>query len=560
MNRKIIITVLSPLKEPKDGEPPKIINYTSDRSDIIKTDWTNAAGLLYLLKTVHDCTDVICMCSAEVNDTKHKNKVREIISSCGCENIEPRFIEYQTDTPLVDITNSLINEFAFINSDTVYLDTTGGFRSVVYSLVYLFRYFEYMNIRIDKAIYSSLKGSDGKIEDIKNTFRMFDLINGAHEFTTSGNPQTLIRFFQNNTNPKIKFLLDCMTEFYDAISLCRLNNISSVVKKMNKMLNDLMHDEPKDFDEALFINLIPAIKQKFYSSGKFTYLGLIKWCLANNLLQQAITIYVEKLPRSYFKELKFLTIPDDKLEKKSQNPGTDVYVEYFLSSTLNVQSDDHISEMSRIIEENKNFVLLYSTRRNFNKLFKNSDYSEECKDKFKTIVDIRDTFYDNLGERVRYTQNDKKKTELLEKMGLKELYYLPKTVEDLLISLKRNHYAFNANESINKETNPSKNSWSILNNYNRAVNGELSTDITLGIDTETLKRLRLDYLYVKYIRNQINHASNATDDEPVFKELMSNSYGYSFPSNNSFSASEIRTFLQTSTQYIDNIKPTKENS
>lgn len=188
MNRKIIITVLSPIKEPNDGKIPDIIDYSSDCNDIIKSDWSSGAGLLYLLRTVPDCTDVICMCSKEVNNAKHINKVREIISICGCENIEPRFIEYQTDTPLVDITNSLVKEFAFENSDTVYLDTTGGFRSVVYSLVYLFRYFEYMNIRIDKAIYSSLKGTQGRIEDIKNTFRMFDLINGAHEFTTSGNP------------------------------------------------------------------------------------------------------------------------------------------------------------------------------------------------------------------------------------------------------------------------------------------------------------------------------------------------------------------------------------
>ena len=80
------------------------------------------------------------MCSEEVDNNKHKNRVREIVSSCGYENIEPYFIKYQTNTPLVDITNSLINEFTFESSDTVFLDTTGGFRSVVYSLVYLFRY------------------------------------------------------------------------------------------------------------------------------------------------------------------------------------------------------------------------------------------------------------------------------------------------------------------------------------------------------------------------------------------------------------------------------------
>ena len=558
MNRKIIITVLSPIKEPNDGKIPDIIDYSSDCTDIIKSDWSSGAGLLYLLRTVPDCTDVICMCSKEVNNTKHINKVREIISICGCENIEPRFIEYQTDTPLVDITNSLVKEFAFENSDTVYLDTTGGFRSVVYSLVYLFRYFEYMNIRIDKAIYSSLKGTQGRIEDIKNTFRMFDLINGAHEFTTSGNPQTLINFFRSSTNPKIALLLDCMTDFYNAMCLCRLNNISSIVKKLNKTLNDLMHDTPKDFDETLFINLIPAINEKFYSSGKFTYLSLIKWCLSNNLLQQAITIYVEKIPRAYFKELKFLSVSDDKLEKKSFNPGTDIYVEYFLASTLNVKSDDHLSEMSRIIDENLSFVLMYSYRRNFNKLFMNSNYSPECKHKFETIVNIRDTFYDNSGIRLYYTQNDKLERELLAKLGMRDLSQLPKNVDKLLEFLKNNHYAFRSEET-DKKTDSSKDSKSIINNYQRAVNSDLSTNITLSIDSETLKKLRLDYLYTKYARNQINHASEDTDNEPTFKKLMSENYGYTFPEDNNFSAVEIRNFLKTSTEFIENITIKKES-
>ena len=554
MNKKIIITVLSPIKEPK-----RVFSYSSDCCDIIKTDWTNEAGLRYLLKTVSDCTDVICMCSEEVDNNKHKNRVREIVRSCGYENIEPCFIKYQTNTPLVDITNSLINEFTFESSDTVFLDTTGGFRSVVYSLVYLFRYFEYVDINIEKAIYSSLNfnNNTGKIGDIKNTFRMFDLINGVHEFTTSGNPQTLQRFFHNNTNLKIKLLLNGMTEFYDAISLCRLNNISSSIKKLNKTMNDLLHDEPKNFDETLFINLIPAIKKKFSSSGKFTDYNLIKWCLSNNLLQQAITIYVEKLPRAYFKELKFLksTVPEDELVKKSPNPGTDVYVEYFLASNINNSNDNNNSEMDRIVKEKYQYLKL-SARRNYEKDFKNSNYSKECIENFKTIVDIRDMFYDSKGERVKYTQSDKQERKLLDKMGLKEVSQLPLNIEKLLTLLKNNRYFFRSKAAFAEELDASKNSKSINNNYRRAVNGDMCAEVLLSIDKDTIQKLRLDYLYVKYIRNQINHASSITDDEPAFKELMSSGYGYEFPEDNNFSASQIKSFLQTSIQYIDNI--TKE--
>ena len=70
---------------------------------------------------------------------------------------------------------------------------------------------------------------------------------------------------------------------------------------------------------------------------------------------------------------------------------------------------------------------------------------------------------------------------------------------------------------------------------------------------------RLDYLYTKYARNQINHASEDTDNEPTFKKLMSENYGYTFPEDNNFSAVEIRNFLKTSTEFIENITIKKES-
>ena len=136
------------------------------------------------------------------------------------------------------------------------------------------------------------------------------------------------------------------------------------------------------------------------------------------------------------------------------------------------------------------------------------------------------------------------------------LSQLPLNIEKLLTLLKNNRYFFRSKEAFAEELDASENSKSINNNYRRAVNGDMCAEVLLSIDKDTIQKLRLDYLYVKYIRNQINHASSITDDEPAFKELMSSGYGYEFPEDNNFSASQIKSFLQTSIQYIDNI--TKE--
>ncbi len=101
---------------------------------------------------------------------------------------------------------------------------------------------------------------------------------------------------------------------------------------------------------------------------------------------------------------------------------------------------------------------------------------------------------------------------------------------------------------------------SIYKNYKRADKGIVLHDVTQNVDDDTLKRLRLDYLFVKFARNQINHASTVTDNEKKFKEDMADKYGYKFPENNNFSASEIRTFLSDSIKYIEKIQLNKENN
>ena len=53
---------------------------------------------------------------------------------------------------------------------------------------------------------------------------MFTLINGAHEFTSTGNPRTLRKYFSSSKNKNISVLLDNMQEFYDNISLCRIGD------------------------------------------------------------------------------------------------------------------------------------------------------------------------------------------------------------------------------------------------------------------------------------------------------------------------------------------------
>jgi len=549
LNRKIIITVLSTIKDNS-----LTVKYSSDLSEVICTNWSSGAGLYYLLKTIFGITDIICMCSDEVNNSKHKDKVKNILNDCGCGNIEPVFIGYKKDNSLNDITNCLIKEFGFRSSDTLYIDTTGGYRSVVYSLVYLFRYFEYKNITVEKAVYSSfdLDKETGKIENIKSTFRMFDLLSGAHEFTKTGNPQTLIDFFSGSTNPKIRTLLTNMTEFYDEICLCRLNNLASRVKRLKKSLNDLKNDIPNNFEEALFINLIPTINAKFYSSKKYNATGLIKWCLSNNLLQQAITIYVDKLPDDYFNDLKFLSVSTDFINHFENKGLADVWTQCFLGSADGSKNDEYFKQMDELISGNESFLLDLQGR---NWIRVDNKYNEKCKKAFDTFKEICDKFYDDYGNRKNFGKSNKEDQQLIEKFGINN--NIPTEIKKLIKLWKNNSYCFGNYEN---ETSGTGENGSLYKNYKRADEGFVLPAVTVNVDKDTLNRLRLDYLFVKFARNQINHASTVTDNENKFKEDMADKYGYKFPENNNFSASEIRKFLSDSIEYIEKIQLNKENN
>ncbi len=539
MKRKIIITVLSPI--PKK-ENVQFFQYVNDSGTEIEADWTNQAGLQYLLRTVPDCTDIISMCSEKTNDKQHHDRITKIVKTeCG-ENINLVFIGYSTDDHLNDITNTLTHEFRFESSDILYFDTTGGLRSVTYSLVYLFRYFEYMGIKIKKAVYSSLVGGKGKIEDISDTFRMFSLINGTHEFTSTGNPRTLQKFFADTDNEKIKRLLESMNNFYDSITLCRIGDeLEQAVSYMNEEFKQLENSSPKNYNESLFVGLIPVIREKFNADGKMSYLSLTKWCLKNDLLQQAITLYVEKLPKAYFNELAFLGADFDNLEKKTANPGTEIYQDYLITSPLK----EFNKKFAEIVSSRKQVILKPKNQRQPLLLKEDEKYETV----YNMLLKFRDTFYDNYGKKYYDMPTGGAARKLLEKTYI-QFDKIPKTVDGLVN---------NANMFIsllqNTKNNTKSGTSTYANNLSGVLQGLVDDNVTVNISADELKQIRLDYIYMKYVRNQVNHASETNKDDEYFKERLSieDPERYRFPEGNHFTADMIREFLIQSVKYIDKV-------
>ena len=536
MNRKIILTVLSTFQN--KGE----VEYDCMTGKPVTAEWTNEAGLKYLLRDNAEYTDIIFFCSKETDNEEYKKRVHEIIESEYKGNLTPHFISYSVKEDINSVISHLTNDFEFKPSDTVYIDTTGGFRTVVYAVTYLLRYFEYMGVKVESAIYSSYDrdAKRGEISEIKDTFRMFTLINGAHEFTSTGNPHTLTEYFSNTKSKIIRELLDSMKQFYDNISLCRIGE--ELESSLQTMENAIRQAETAELEnnEKRLQELLPVIRRKLFSEQKSKYLGLIKWCLENNLLQQAITIYVEKLPKAYFTELDFLTADFETLEKKSANPGTEIYFDYFITSF----SDDLRQKIHAVFDDKGDYIRATQIQRKYMSVSVDKEYETLL----KTVLKCRDMFYDDCGNRYFYEPRGRAEQEML-KNTFKEFALVPKSTDGLLNSIERFiGLVYPKNEkSVKAEKD--------LKKLKGIKEGIVDENVTVHIGRDVLFKLRLDYLYMKYVRNQVNHASEKESYHAEYRESFSkiNPELYVFPKGNSFSAEQIRKFIRQSVEFIEKI-------
>ena len=85
--------------------------------------------------------------------------------------------------------------------------------------------------------------------------------------------------------------------------------------------------------------------------------------------------------------------------------------------------------------------------------------------------------------------------------------------------------------------------------------------IKKSIDNQALEILSNDLLYVRYVRNQINHASDVTEDKENSKErlLKADKERYIIPDDNVFNVSILQRFLRESIGFIETLISKPEN-
>lgn len=187
----------------------------------------------------------------------------------------------------------------------IYIDYTGGLRDSSLFMIALIRYLEFRGIICKDIIYSDFFSKPKTIRNIRYIYDMFDMINGVSEFVGTGNAQQLVdlqKKLENTTNNDIvKTFVKTLQDFSNAIAICDVSKIQTTIESISTAINTLENDTSDDIFVQMFKTLIPTVKEKLYIGKEPpSILDLSQWCLENNMLQQAVTIYNEKILFYYY--------------------------------------------------------------------------------------------------------------------------------------------------------------------------------------------------------------------------------------------------------------------
>ncbi|GEM_PF-1607261 len=316
--------------------------YFSDIGDITGKD-TNDAPVKYLIGYIRslgrDVDKIV------VVQTPQAANDYELF----CDMVKPLHIDPERQLiPVEDIEGKMdetIRKISrnFQSGDSVYIDTTGSYRNSSYLLMITVRMLEYSGARLEKAVYSKLERENGvlkdtgQIEDVTYLYNMFDLINSAYLFTSSGSSHGLEQYFAETSDQTVRETISAMNEFSDMISLCRTSELEKILERLNRSLTSLTQVSHPSMDIALFQNLIATIREKFHTSaGQIEFPDVVRWCLDNRLIQQAVTIYVEKMPEYFRKKGIFSATPqeDTRVLAASEKSNFGYYYELFYNNFL----------------------------------------------------------------------------------------------------------------------------------------------------------------------------------------------------------------------------------
>lgn len=461
-----------------------------------------------------------CMVKSYVQENPELREIYKDIPEGMPDVISVDYNEENLDTSLrardvyKQVAENLSDETDF------FVDYTGGFRDISFLMTTIVRYLEYQGIACRKIVYSNIQNR--VIHVIDCVYEMFRLINGVDQFVRTGNAKLLSECYESEASEKTRKLLQKIVEFSEIITLCDIKKVDAILPEISNSLNSYEQLATENsFFEEMFYSLIHVIREKLYlkENSKMEYPQLIRWCLDNNMIQQAITLYVEKMPKFYY-DSGILNRPNKKV-KTNMGETQEValfYTELF-GSMLKVEELDEFSELLKSLEipEDKDLGMR-DCMREINRL-KNECRKERSQKAFDNLKRFLQAYYNGVGKREKKTSNPVFYGEPINN--------LPGTAQKFLNALGaqplwKHYFVFN-DAALYKKMN--------VGTYQKKVRAldkaKEKKERENSLTPPELYEMMKYYCALKIIRNKINHASEneAKKDEATAIRLLESDHG-----------------------------------
>ncbi|MDR1643216.1 MAG: hypothetical protein LBT59_26275 [Clostridiales bacterium] len=529
---------------------------------------TNEAPTKYILDTLNGELDEIIYLSTNETTTvvtlkpsnvkltaqeRYEGSINAFCKARGYTPPKPIAVNYVVGTTPFEVSLSSLMDHIY-ETDSVYFETTGGLRDVVLLLMTMARLLEYSNRSVKMATYASFKPN--KITDVTYLYRYLDLVSGVNEFMAFGQSKTLNAYYDLFSQDSaaipaspvefkgnLQQFLQNINNFTDSLSICDTSKVTDDLKEIAKGLTDLGDQKIEGSGPIAMLvnNLLPVVRSKpvFSSSADITlmYPVLIRWCADNYMIQQALTLYSEKMVAYANAVLNIPTkstsdgVTRNQLDSFGGNKDRIIYQTIFLDPNKAPAASD-----SELLKKFLNIPSMCNTlaslgsynKNSFNvndNAFKKVNFTADDLDKIKKYLDVLYIVYNS-----RYQVNIKNRpartTTSAIKMARLQLHNLP--IEPLIERTPTNHLNFWSSVSgidmliglvktvTGKQDlkHDDKDKFKIACQRRLAVLDNLSPDTVFGFNVNSIKHARrfgVYWLYFYELRNNINHAIDSVD-------------------------------------------------
>lgn len=226
----------------------------------------------------------------------------------------------------------------------LWIDTQGGFRDISLVLNAIISLLREQGIE-PRGIYSirytskNTKENPCPIVDQKKNYDIFKFVSAMQEFMDYGKAAGLKKYYSEETG-----FVQTIDGIAEAIQMCQPQKFENAIRKFADYLKaeSYKNDDPY---LQIFVEFMKSDYGILLEEPDNT-IEQIRWCVKKEFYQQAMTIYIEKMPQYYYeKGILSLDVDFGEGTKHGKNPYVKAFYEKKFNEMLKDENDEKLVEI-----------------------------------------------------------------------------------------------------------------------------------------------------------------------------------------------------------------------